>query len=155
MKRITLGVTIAIAAAASLARAQMIAIDVVVTSASGLCLAVGAPSRKQAPPRVPPGPGSAVIVEACTGERTQRWRGPDDQLFFAHGYCIAPRPGTHTAMLAECGTSPPARAARPGGEVRVGELCLTEPTPPRPGARVELRPCTGAPSQRWSVPRGH
>lgn len=106
--------------------------------------------------------GAPVVLAACHGRADQRWSlTPGGRIRGAGGHCLdvtgrSPGdlllPGADVIMTRCDGREDDQTFTRtPGGELRVhGDNCLSLDRPANaPRVRVEVRPCDGAPDQRW------
>ena len=110
-----------------------------------------------------PTTGAPVVLAACHGRADQRWSfTPGGRIRGGGGHCVAVTGRSRTdasllpgadVVMARCDGQQDDQAFErgPGGELRVhGDHCLSLDHPAHPArVRVEVRPCDGAPDQRW------
>ncbi len=145
------------------ASAQTAIATMIVQSAAGLCLAVARPSRNQSGASAAPALGWHVVVEPCTGTRSQRFEqvyGDYDDFFFDSGLCLGQVAGSNLVELAPCHTPRPVIESDLRGmagqpiDLRLGggaDLCLTAPPAGSGSQRVTLAACGSRPGQSWTM----
>jgi len=146
------------------ASAQTAVATMIVQSAAGLCLAVARPSRNQSGASAVPALGWHVVVEPCTGTRSQRFEqvyGDYDDFGFDSGLCLGQVAGSNLVELAPCHTPRPVIESEGRGfdgrptDLRLGhaDLCLTAPPAGGGSPRVTLAGCGSRPGQSWTMSR--